>query len=804
MLKNYLSVALRHFRTQRGATLLNVAGLALGFTCFALIAVFVTDEWSYDAHYDTADRMVRLHIEVPSEQGATKLAQSPPVWAPDMVENILAVERMTRIKPPRQQWMVSTEDRTFSEKRWAFADPQTVDMFDLNVVQGSAQQALEIPFSVMISREMARKYFGEADPLGKRLILDNQFDFTVQAVMASMPRSSHLRFDFLASYESLRDSTRLYLVNAPETQFPFSYTYFELAEGADREDVNARMEEYIASTLPPNLVAAGFNVNTELMPVRDIHLQSHLADEIEANGSPSTVWIFSAIALFVLLIACINFMNLATARSGRRAREVGLRKVLGAGRAQLVVQFLGEAMMTSFAALLVAWLTAWLVLGPFNNVMGTSYTVSALLDPALLLLLIGVAIFSGLVAGSYPAFFLSSFQPAAVLKGTHERAGGGAAHLRNALVVFQFAISIGLIIATLTVFRQMDHVSQMSLGFEKDQVATIELTDPTPVSRFPALRAALLDIPGVEGVSSGVSSPAGIQNYGRVRPIEAPQDETWPAAQYVVNFDYIETLGMEMLAGRSFSRDFPADTLGSVIINATAAREFGYASPDAAIGRELQFPGAPAGQTNRIIGVVDDFVTGSAREEVGPVIFGYTSFAFYAFVRFDPAEAQRIVPEIERIWNATVPGYVFDLRFMNDRFEALYTSETVLRKLLQYFALLTIIIACLGLFGLASYAAERRTKEVGIRRVVGGSVAGISYLLTKDLTRLVVPAFVLAAPVTWFAMDRWLDGFVFATNQSLFIYAGALVGATVVAAGTVLFQSVRAASTHPVKALRSE
>lgn len=799
MLGNYLLVGLRHLRTQKVFAFLNIAGLALGFACFLLIALFVTDELSYDEHYSDAENIYRIQLTGQTNQGTQILAQTPPNWIPGIVDQQAEIVSAVRFKPPRQKWIVGFENDNFSENWWTFADAQIFDMFGIALTLGHASTALEAPWTVVLSESMAKKYFDDADPMGQTLKLDNQYEFTVSGVMEDMLPSSHMRYDFLASFESMRDPTQLYLRNVPEVPFPFVYTYLKLTPGASPESVSAAISEFAASIAPQ----AGVEIITSLIPITDIHLTSNLGDEIVPNGSMTTVWIFSAIALFILLIACINFMNLSTARSAKRSREVGIRKVMGAGKNQLITQFLGEALMTSFIALVLSIGLASLSLGAFNTLTGKAYSVFSLFDPTLMITMLLTAIVVGLVSGSYPAFFLSSFLPATVLKWTHVARGGGRVSLRDGLVVFQFAISIALIIATATVYLQMVYISEMDLGFDKEQVVTIELTDPTPSSRYPALREAFLNLSGVESVSAGISSPAGFSNPARLRPSHASEEESWPVTLFVVRYDYERTLGMEMAAGRAFSRDFPSDTLTGIVLNEEAVRTFGYASAEEAIGQDVIFPG---GQNNRreIIGVVKDFNSASAHQKIGPVAMVYNFFAFYAFVRITPAAAPTVIAQMEEIWNVVVPGYVFDLRFLDDRFGVLYSTERVLRKLLLYFAALTIFIACLGLFGLASYAAEKRTKEVGIRKALGATIGGVTYLLTRDLVRLVIPAFILAAPLAWFAMNEWLSGFSYATDQSWMTYAVAFVAAIVISVATVSWQSIRVATTNPIHSLRYE
>ncbi len=801
MLSNYLTVGLRLLRTQRVFAFLNIAGLALGFACFLLIALFVREELSYDTQYREADSLYRVHMTAESSQGTQKLAQTPPNWLPGIVDQLAEIETAVRFKPPRQKWMVGYETDNYAETKLAFADHQVFDMFGIELVVGQPSTAIEAPFTMVISESMVQKYFGAEEPIGKTLVLDNQYDFTVTGIMKDMLPSSHMQYNFFTSFSSLTDPTQLYLVDVTTAPFPFTYTYVKLTPGASSEEV----AEAISAFAMANAPQTGIEVSAELMPVTDIHLQSNLGDEINANGSVTTVWIFSSIAMFILLIACINFMNLSTARSAKRSREVGIRKVMGAAKDQLITQFLGEAVLTSFIAFIFALGLAMLALPVFNSLTGKEYAILNLFQPGLMGIMVATALVVGLVSGSYPAFFLSSFAPAIVLKGTHEHKGKGRLSLRDALVVFQFAISIALIIATATVYMQMVYISELDLGFDKEQVVTVELTDPTPSSRFPALRDAYAQLPGVESVSGGMGAPAGFSNPAQMRSVNATDDDNIPLTLYFVRYDYTETLGMEMAAGRSFTEDFPADTLGGIVLNEQAVADLGFESAEAAVGERVRFPGFNQGGPGlQIIGVVKDFNTSSVHQDIGPVAMIYNFFAFYAFVRLNPNAASDTISQMEQIWADVVPGYVFDVRFMDERFGALYETEKVLRKLLLYFAGLTIFIACLGLFGLASYAAEKRTKEVGIRKAMGASIGGVTVMLTRDLVKLIVPAFILAAPIAWFAMNNWLAGFSYATEQSIITYGVAFVSAVLISLVTVSWQSIRAASVNPIQSLRYE
>ncbi|MCH8122086.1 MAG: ABC transporter permease [Bacteroidetes bacterium] len=804
MLENYFKVALRNLRSSKGFAFINVAGLAIGLACFTLILLFVRDELSYDRHHERADNIYRISVQINSQQGEQDLAQTPPFWIPGLVDEIPEVKNAVRFKPPRQKWMVSYENVNFSEIRWVFADSTVFDIFDIDLVQGVSERALTDPFTVVINESMARKYFGRRDPVDRILSLDNQYDFRVTAVMKDAPTTSHFQYDFLASFISMQDPQQLYLTDVPAVTFPFAYTYLLLDENVDLSQVDNKIDTFVNNAIPANQRAGGITIDADLIPLTDIHLKSHRSDEIVANASMGTVLVFIAIAIFILLIASVNFMNLATARSSGRAREVAVRKVVGASRSHLVRQFLGESVLISLLALFVGLLLAIISLPVFNSLTGKEFGLLHLFDPGTIAIVIGVTLVTGLVSGSYPAFFLSAFEPATVLKGTFNLSGRNGIKLRDALVVFQFAISIALIIATAVVYNQMKFINGKSLGFDKDQVLVVELTDPTPTRLYPVFRDAIVRHPNVLSVTAANGTPGGFTQEIRIRPGHITTDENWVAAWYATDFLYTETLGIEMAAGRPLTSDFSSDSTRAVVINETAAAAFGWTNPEEAIGQEVEFLGFGNARL-QIVGVTKDFHTKSVHEVIGPVVMShFANFHFFAFVRLQMDDLQQTIASLEESWTNILPGYLFDYSFLDDDFDQLYRSDVVLQQLLKYFALLTIFIACMGLFGLASFAAERRSKEIGIRKAMGASVPGIAYLLTRDLVRLVIPAFIIATPLAYFAMRSWLNDFAYSTEMSIATFAAVFTASLVIATATVGIQAARAALENPIKALRNE
>ena len=808
MLKNYFKISIRNLRKHKAYSLINVAGLAMGLACFTLIILFVQDEWSYDRYHPDADRLYRIAIEIEASEGATLNAQSPPVWTTALLESYPAVEKAVRFKPPRQTWMVRYDDREFSEKTWVFADSSVFDVFGVNLVRGTPETALTAPFTVVISQASVEKYFRGEDPIGKTITIDNQYDFAVTGIFEDVPDNTHFDFDFLASFVSMDDPQTLYLLNALEFPFPFSYSYVRLAEGTTQEAFEAKLPGFIEAHVPPQFFQNGRTMRAFLQPITDIHLHSTLENEIQPNGDASVVYIFLAVGLFILLIACVNFMNLATARSASRAKEVGMRKVVGAQRGHLIGQFLGESALLALMALVIAMLLVVLMLPIFSTLTGKTITATALLTPTFMLTLIGVALTAGLLAGSYPAFFLSAFRPAAVLKGELRAGAGRGTWLRKGLIVFQFFISIGLIIGTGIVYNQMQYARDKKLGFDKEHVVVVQLTDPNASNQYQAYKDAILQHPNVLNVSAGFSTPGGLIGQATMRPFGDSEDQSWQVLTYFTDFDFVETMGMEIAAGRDFSTAFSTDSTNAMLINETAARAFGWHDPANAVGEDIVFAGNNA-QPIRVIGVVADFHSQSVKEKIAPTVIGFGGVGnpwFFAFVRIKPGDIPGTLAALERSFEQAIPGYAFLYSFLDQDFEKLYQDEAVLGSLLGYLALLAIFIACLGLFGLASFTAEQRTKEIGVRKTLGASVASIIVLLSKEFTTLVVIAFVVAAPAALWAMDLWLGGFAYRMElmPTWWIFLGAGLGALLIAWLTVGYQSIRAALTNPVEALRYE
>ena len=802
MIASYLLTAYRNFVRYKAYSAINMLSLGFGFFCFILIMMFVVHEKSFDEQYSS--RVHRLALEVHTGETTTYNAQTPPIWTRLLEREFPEIEATVRVKPPRQTWMVTNEERNinFAERRWVFADSNVFAFFNIDLLKGNASKALVGRAKVVINESMAKKYFGSEDPIGKNLMLDKVNMYQVTGVMQDMPSNTHFHFDFIANLEDL-DSTRYYGFNVPEGVFPFTYDYIRLKENADPEQLEAKIAPFIESITPPRFRQNG-TFKTFLQPARDIHLHSNLENEIEPNGSAVLVNFFMSIGVFIILIACANFINMATARSVKRLKEVGVRKTLGAEKPALVTQFLGETALMVVSALLLATIAVYLALPTFNSLAGKSLSFSFLLDWRLASLIIIAVLLTIILSGSYPALILSSVRPALVLKASQAGGTGGKTMLRKALIVFQFSISAFLIISTLVVYNQMRFMESKDLGLAKDQVVVIQLTDPVPINAFRTLKSVLLSNPAVKSVSASFSAPASLVFQSRIKGVNTGSDEVIQAQNYFCDDDFIETLGIKMLAGKDITSENPSDTLNTLIINETAMRRLGFSDPADALNREVQFPDFNNGPTFRVIGVTRDFHNMSVRETVPPTVIAFARNGFYAFARVDMSQAKTLIPWMQQRWEEVVPGYAFDYSFLDQNFDSLYKSEKVLNVLLTFFAGLTIFVACLGLLGLCSFMAQQRAKEIGIRKVVGASVTNIVGLFSREFILLIIIGYLIGAPLAFFAMNQWLDGFAYRIDIAPSFFILALVFTVVAMALTVGYQVIAAASANPTKSLRTD
>jgi len=814
MFKNYLKIAARNLLKHKAYSLINVLGLAIGMACCILILLYVQHELSYDRHHRNAERIYRVAADIKFGGNHFQLAVAPAPLAEALVRDFPEVVNAARFRDYGSSLVKKQGEQNFKEERVIFADNAILDIFTLPLLSGDSRTALTAPNTVIINQTTAKKYFSDTNPVGQTLIFDNNDIYKVTGVFDDMPDNSHFHFDFISALAGSEESKNTLWVSNN-----FS-TYLLLKEGADAAALEkkfpAMIEKYMGPTVQQILGVSlkefreqGNYANYYLQPLRDIHLHSDLGVEFEPNGSIKYVYIFSAIAFFILLIACINFMNLSTARSANRAKEVGIRKVVGSYRRQLIGQFLAESIFLSVIALLVAVVFVELILPTFNNLAEKNLQTFYLGNWPLLATLFGITLFVGVIAGSYPAFILSGFKPVSVLKGK-VATGVKSSRFRSVLVVFQFAASVILIVGTLIIKNQLHYIQNKNLGFNKEQVIVLHdayaLGENLRAFKTEALRHPSL----LSGTVSGFL------------PVPSNRSDTgfWPEGQtsssdnavsmqiWSIDYDYLKTLGMEITAGRDFSEAFGADS-SAVILNESAAKNFGFNNP---IGKRIYRFGFTPDQsvdpnnleTFTVVGVVKDFHYASLRQNIGALGFLLRRSRSFISFRFKAEEVSSVIAFLKSKWQEFGPDQPFAYSFLDERFNDMYRTETRIGEVFSIFAGLAIFTACLGLFGLASFTAEQRTKEIGIRKVLGATVSNVTLLLSKDFVRLVLIANLLAWPVAYFAMNKWLQDFAYRINLSWWMFALAGGLALLIALLTVSFQAIKAALANPVEALRYE
>lgn len=807
MIKNYIKTAFRNLLKNKGFTTINVLGLALGLATCLLIVFYVFDELSFDKYNANLDRIYRVNNEIKFGGNENSYAVAPAPLAAALKASFPEIQQITRFRS-RGGFQVKKGNQNIQEYNMVYADSSMFNVFTLPMLNGDQRTALKEPHSVVITESMAKKYFDRINVTGQVLTFDDTAQYRVTGVIKDIPKQSHFHFDFFISMSSLPESRDLsYFSNNFQT-------YILLRPGADAQKLQAKLPAFmrhvagaqlqsIAHITFDDLEKAGNYFRLKLIPLKDIHLRSNSVAELDANGNIQYVYIFSAIAIFILLIACVNFMNLSTARSANRAKEVGVRKVLGSARKNLIFQFLTESIMVTLFSAIIAVFLAWGFLGLFNQMSGKDLTITPQIFMWLVPILLLLVIVIGFIAGSYPAFFLSGFQPIEVLKGKLSRGFKGS-FLRSFLVVFQFAISVFLIIGTLVIYNQLKYIQNKDLGFNRDHVLIVQRIW-TLGNKDKDFRQEVSQLSGVKSASlSGYlpTSNAGNSSTMFKDPV-VDQKRSVLSQQWYVDENYIPTLGIKMVAGRNFSKDMPTDS-NAIVINQAAANLLGFSDP---INKPLYEPQDNMVKVLKkytIIGVMKNFNFRSLRESITPMVLFLADDRGAMTVRVNAENISSVIDQIRTKWKSFVPNQEFNYKFMDEDFEALYKSEQRMGKISIAFTSLAIVIACLGLFGLAAYAAEQRTKEIGIRKVLGANVSTIVSMLSRDFIKLVLISIILASPLAWWAMHGWLQSFAYRQNIQWWIIALAGFGAILIAFVTISFQSIKAALTNPIKSLRSE
>lgn len=809
MIRNYIILAWRNLIKQPFISCINLFGLTVGITCCLLITLYIVDELSYDRYNEKADRIYRITRTFNNEEGAVSLNLSTvaPAFGHYLPTDFPEIQKMTRllnngITPLRYK------DKLINENDVYFADEHLFDVFTVKVLQGNPATALKDPFSVMLTEATAKKYFGNEDPMNKVLRCNNQFDLKVTGIYKAFPSNAHIHPGMLFSFNTLRDSAVYGETNLRTSWSNNSFfTYLLLPEHYDTRTMLAQFPAFIDR----HMDASNYNGSTPstrtrlgLQKLTDIHLYSHTDYEAEPNSDISRIYIFGAIAFFILLIACINYMNLSTARSALRAKEIGIRKVVGAGKRELVLQFLSESVLISWTAALMSAVCLFLSLPWINNLTGKELHFSQLLDWTILVPVILLPFMVGILSGIYPALFMSAFKPVKTLKGLF-KVGGRSISLRKALVITQFSISIILIITTMVVFQQLRFMQQKSLGFNKEQIAVLPYNAALS-DRYEAFRNELLSNALFKDAGRSSRIPTGrlLDNMGSYTLAGDSMRPTTTDIKFVsVDDAFIPTYGISLAAGRNFSKAYGTDTAG-FIINQSAVRALGWPSAEQAIGKSFKY-----GETSgHIIGVVNDFHFESMHQPIVPMVLllfpESNSYFNNLSVKISGNDVSGAIHHLENTWRKFLPEIPFEYSFLDTKFDTLYQAEQRQGNLFTSFACIAIFIACLGLFGLSAFSITQRIKEIGVRKVLGASVQSIVALLSRDFLRLVVIASMIAFPVAWFAMHNWLKDFAYRVNLQWWVFVLAAVAALLVAFVTVSFQAIKAALHNPVKSLRSE
>ncbi len=786
---------------QKGYSAINIAGLSLGIAASLLIILYVVDEVSYDRFHKDAERMYRLGFFGRLNGNDFNMAVSPAPVAEAMVTEIPEVESACRFGVWRTMPM-AYEDKVFTERFMLVADSNFFDFFSFRVIAGDPKTALKGTNKVVITESAAKRYFGTENPIGKTILRGSEKTNTeITAVVEDAAPNSHIQFDMILSGESWK-----YMKDTQWTSNNL-YTYFKLQPGAAISKVNARLAELGEKNMGPELEKylgvtikqlreQGNNVGLSTQPLVDIHLKSNLSEELTPNGNLQYVYIFIAIAVFIILIACINFMNLSTARSANRAKEVGVRKSIGAFRSRLIAQFLSESMIYSFISTVLALLLMVLLLNPFNTLAGKSLNLSLFANPLFIGAIVLFAFLVGLIAGSYPAFYLTSFKPVEVLKGK-VRSGFKNSKLRNSLVVFQFMISISLMLGSLVVYKQLKFMQEKNMGFDKENV--VDLLHTWSLDKnAKAFKDELATHPEFKGASFANRLPPNISWSNVFRKGGSEQD--FLLQVYQVDQDHLATMKYTMAEGRFFSREFPTDS-DAVVLNEAAYKLMGY---DQMENQSVLNFNNDKPEPLKIIGVMKDFNFETLRNNVKPmaILLGGEPNGEMA-IRLSPGNTQAQIQLLETIWKKHTSS-VFEYTFLDQNFDALFRSEQRMSSIILIFTGLTIFIACLGLFGLATYVGEQRAKEISIRKVMGATMTQVSILLFKDFTLLIVIAFCIAAPLGIYLMNNWLEGFAFHIGIDAWIVIISGLASLLIAMFTISFQSIKAARENPVKALKNE
>lgn len=797
MLKNLLKISFRTLRKDKTYSILNITGLTIGITCSLMLLMYILHELSYDRYHENARNIYRVVSNIKETDNAFTWAVAQIPLADELRDNYPEVKNAVRFFGTGRS-LYKNGEKQFYEEEFYLADSTTFDMFTYNFLHGDQATALDNPFSIVLTEETAMRYFGEvSSALGQSIQNQQGEEFKVTGVMENVPLNSHFIFDGLISRNTRPDfqgSWGNFGVN----------TYIHLPGGYDLSKMYTSLDKVIKEKVDPIFEQFGISIKYELQPILDIHLYSKIQDEAEDGGDISYIYIFASVAAFMLIIACINYMNLATARSINRAREVGVRKVMGSLRRQLIAQFIVESVVLAMIAMLLSLILVYALLPFFNDLANKSLPFSYLLQPTILFSLLGIVIFVGIVGGSYPAFYLSSFNPVTVLKGKLTTKGGNA-FFRKFLVVFQFAISIFMLISTLIVFDQLQFMRNKDLGFEKERVVRLSLNEQALREKSQGLLDRLRQTPEVASVGMASSFPG--RGIGKLLlKVEDNEGSLTDRGVdlYSADYDYVKTMGMKIVEGRDFSRAVPSDTTYAVLVNESMVKRMSWDEP---IGKKFIFEGGDEEDVEkRVVGVVKDYHQNSLYDPIEPLMIMLDDNNGNVLIRTAEGDVRQSIEAIERAWKDVFPSYTFEYDFLDADFNSQYKADEKRSQIFTAFSGLTIVIACLGLLGLAAFTTEQRTKEIGVRKVIGATVRHLVMLVSREFFLLVGIGMLVAFPVAWYFTNDWLQNFAYRIDLEgewpTFLISALL--AFVITLITVGYHVVRAASANPVKSLRDE
>ncbi len=804
----FFKTAFRNITKHKGFSFINIAGLTLGLTACILIGLFVWDENQYDKFLAGGDQVYRVYEEYTNHDGASTLAVTAPMYATTLQQDFPEVEKTARILMlPETKTLFEAGNKKLYEESGYYVDSTFFEVFPLAIKHGTSIKALDGIASIALSQEMAERFFGNENPVGKQILMD-KVPYQVKAVFEKNPKF-HLQFNYLVPITAAQ-------IPAERMQkwgWHQFYTYVKVKKGTNINALQSKFQNEVQQKSKAFRDDAASSDKPFFQSLKDIHLYS--ADfkfDAAQRGNITYVNALTIIAIFILLIACFNFINLATAKSLQRAKEVGVRKSIGAGRKQLMFQFIGETVLLSFISVLIAVIFSITLLPWLNDFTGKHISVALFINPVMILLFVALIFIVGIIAGFYPALVLSGFKPVKVLKGniSANETSGKILWLRHGLVITQFALSVLLIISALVVFNQVNYLHSKDLGFNKEQIMFFPMRGDNMFKNVDAFKNELKRSPGVSSVSIGYGFPGDAVAGDEIIVPHNGQQETQSATQLMVDYDYIKTLGLQLVAGRDFSKEMQTDKDHAWIINETAVKQMGFGTPQNALGKDLYWhpwnaTNADSLKTGKIIGVVKDFNYKSLYDKVETTVLQiYPDAAWKVAVKMKTAEINNTINSIKNIWSKFSPEYPIEYKFLDENFEGMYKAEDKLKSLLWIFTTIAIFVGCLGLFGLAAYTAERRKKEVGIRKVLGASTQGVVLLLSKDFIKLVVISLLIASPVAWYFMNKWLQDFAYRINISWSVFIVTATVALSIAFITVSFQAIKAALANPVKSLRTE